>query len=459
MISLSDHFNFRRIFNFVISPMLMMIFISMYGIVDGYFISNYTSLDAYAGVNLIMPIIMVVGGLGFMFGTGGSALSSKLLGEGNKSKANKVFTMMLLIDIIVGVSISIVGFLLIKPIANAMGRITDGSTQGMVEQAIKYGRILSLGQVFFMIQNLFHSYFVVDEKPKLGFLYTLLAGFTNIILDFLFIKIFKWGVVGAAVATISGYIVGSVFPLIHFIKNKNGNINLEKTKIEFKVIKQSCFNGSSEFVNNISSSIVGLVFNIQLLKYYGQDGISAYGTLMYVSFIFVAIFIGYSIGMAPIIGFNYGAQNKKELRNVLLRSIVIISFFAVVMLVLGELLGPQFSKLYIKNDEELLNLTIFAFRIFSIHFLFCGFTIFLSSFFTALNNGLISAVISFMRTIVFQITFVIVIPLIFGKEGIWWSIIICEFLALVLAFIFLFVYNKKYGYFKSIKEESVSENA
>lgn len=445
-ISLSDHFSFRKILKFTISPILMMIFISIYGVVDGFFISNYASLDAYAGVNVIFPIIMVIGGLGFMFGTGGSALSSKLLGEQDRDGANAVFTMMIKTVIIIGVIVSIVGCLFIKPIAVALGNINEDTTDAMVEEAIKYGRILSLGQVFFMLQNLFHSYFVVDEKPQLGFRYTIFAGITNIVFDALFIAVFGWGVVGAAIATVMGYMVGSIFPFIHFIKNKNGNIRLVKTKLKLKPIMQSCFNGCSEFVSNISSSIVGMVFNIQLLKYYGQNGVSAYGTLMYVSFMFVAIFIGFAIGMAPVIGYNYGANNKKELKNVLLKMIVIILITSGLMVLLSEFVGPQFAKLYLRADQELLDLAVFAFKIYSLHFIFCGFAIFLSSFFTALNNGVISAIISFIRTLICQILFVITLPLIIGPQGIWWSIVVAEFFACLLAFIFLFAKKKKYGY-------------
>lgn len=451
-VSLSDHYSYKNIFRMTISPVLMMIFTSLYSVVDGYFVSNYAGLDAYAGVNLIFPVIMIVGGIGFMFGTGGSALSSKLLGEGNRDKANKVFTMMLLIVLIFGVTIGFFIFLLIKPIATALGTITNGTTQGMVDEAIKYGRLLALGQVFFMTQNLFHSYFIVDEKPKLGFFYTILAGLTNIVLDFLFIKVLQLGIIGAALATILGYIVGSVFPLIHFIRNKEGNIMLAKTKLEARPILQSAFNGSSEFVNSISSSIVGMVFNIQLLRFFGQRGVSAYGTLMYVSFMFVAIFIGYSIGMGPVVGYNYGANNKKELSNVLRKSLIIISIASIAMLIIGELLGPVFARLYIKEDQELLDLAIHAFRIYSIHFLFCGLSIYIASFFTALNNGLISAIVSFLRTLVLHIGFVLVLPIFMGGEGIWWSIIASELLTSIIAVLFLVGKRNKYGYFDSFKK-------
>jgi len=445
-ILLSDHFTYKRILRFAFSPILMMVFTSLYGIVDGFFISNYAGLDEYAGVNLIMPIIMIIGGIGFMFGSGGSALCGKLLGEKKKEEANKVFGMIILITIIVGLVTSLTMFFFIKPICEKMGSITSGSNNNMVKYATVYGRILILGQVFFMLQGVFHGYLILDEKPRLAFIFTLISGLSNMILDLLFVGIFKWGVSGASVATILGYIISTLCSLTYFIRKKDGNINLKITKLELKPIMQCCFNGSSEFVNNISSSITGLIFNIQLLKYYGQNGISAYGTIMYVCFIFVAVSIGFSISLAPVISYNYGAKNNKELSNVLNKSLVITLILSLLMFISSELLGPLFAKLYLGKDEILLSLTKLAFKIVSIEFLFCGFSIFISSFFTALNNGLISALISFLRTLVIQVSFVFILPLLIGSKGIWWSIVVAEFVAWLLSFMFLFIYKTKYNY-------------
>lgn len=449
-IKLSDHFDIKRIFKFTLSPILMMVFTSLYGIVDGFFVSNYASDSAYAGVNVIMPVIMVIGGIGFMFGTGGSALTSMYLGQKDQEKANKSFTVIFKMILIVGIIFSLIGFIFTEPIAIWLGSIGT-NTEGMVEEAIKYGRILSLSQVFFMLQTSFQSYLVVDEKPKLGFSATLWAGLANMILDALFIGVFRWGSIGAAVATMIGQIIGGLIPLIHFLRGKNCVIKFVKTKLDFKMIGQACFNGSSEFVNNISSSIVGFVYNIQLLKYYDAAGVSAYGTIMYVSFIFISIYIGYAIGMAPVIGYNYGANNKKEMKNVLLKSLGIISIFSVVMLLASEFLGPLFSMAYMHDYPDVLEITIKAFKIYSFVFLICGFNIYISSFFTALNNGLISAILSFLRTLVFQVGFLILLPLVIGKEGIWWCSLLSDICALILSFIFLFANAKKYGYFD--KEE------
>ena len=445
-VKLSDHFTYSKIFKAVIAPILMMIFTSIYGVVDGIFVSNFAQDGAFAGLNLIYPVIMIVGGVGFMIGTGGSALVSKLLGEQEKERANQVFSMMVIFTAIFGAIISVIGSLLIKPIALALASVGEGNTENMIKYAIIYGRILMLGQVTFMLQNLFQSFFVVAEKPQLGFIYTVSAGVTNIILDALFIAVFKWGIVGAALATIAGQIVGGFFPLIYFIKRKDGLIHLVKTKLELKPILKSLGNGSSEFVNSVSSSIVGMVYNIQLLRYLGEEGVSAYGIIMYVQFIFVAIYVGYAIGTAPIIGYNYGAQNHKELKNVLKKSMIILSTLGVIMLTLAEVFAKPLCSIFASMNPSLLQTTINGMRIYSIGFLMCGVSIFISSFFTALNNGLVSAIISMLRTLLFQLVCVIVLPLILKENGIWLSVVISEVLALILCLTFLMANKKRYNY-------------
>ena len=446
MAHLSDHFTYKKIFRITIAPILMMIFISLYTVVDGLFIANFVGTDAYAGVNLIFPLIMIIGGVGFMFGTGGSALAGKLLGEGKNKEASQVFSMLLAFTLIVGIIISIGGYFLIEVFARGMAKISQDSTEGMVKEAITYGRVLILGQAIFMIQNYFQSFLLVDENSRLGFIATLFAGITNVVFDFVFIVLCKWGVIGAAVATIAGYCVGSLIPLIHFIKNSKGLIRLTITKLKAKPILRSCFNGSSEFVGNISGSIVGIVFNIQLLKYLGQNGVAAYGTIMYVSFIFIAMFIGYSIGVAPIISYNYGAKNQAELKNVLKKSIIIITIAEIFMVVFCFLCARPLSSLFSSGNLELQEMSIKALRIYSLSFLFSGICMYISSFFTALNNGLLSAIVAFMRSLVFQIAFVLVFPLIFGSSGIWWAIIGADAASFILAEFFVIKKKKAYGY-------------
>ena len=445
-VALSDHFTFKKIARISLSPILMMIFTSLYTIVDGIFVSNFASPEAFAGLNLIWPTIMIVAGVGFMLGTGGTALVSKLLGEQKRDEANRVFSLIIYATFIIGVVLSVVGFLCVRPIAEAMGRLSKNASDKMVEQAVIYGRILMSAQSMFMLQNAFQSFFVTAERPGKGFLFTLFAGITNMILDALFIGLAGWGVVGAALATIGGYIVGGVGPLLYFIFKKDLNIRLGKTSFMLRPLLRSMGNGISEFISNISSSIVGLIYNMQLLRYFGQEGVSAYGIVMYVGFVFVAMFIGYSIALAPVIGYHYGAKNTKEVQNVLNKSLMIIGISGVLMFGLSLLMAKHFSMIFASNNPRLLEIATDAMRIYSLTYLFSGFSMYLSSYFTALNNGLISGLISSIRTLVLQIACVFIFPLILDGNGIFFASVFAEVGSVILSFTFLLVYRKKYGY-------------
>ena len=445
-VHLSDHFTYKKIFKITIFPIIMMIFTSLYSIVDGIFISNFANESSFAAVNLVMPFIMIVGTIGFMMGTGGMAYVAKLLGEKNQKKANQAFSLIVYATIVIGIIVSIICFFFIDPIVRAMGNINANTSEEMVNEAIIYGRILIASSVLFMLQNLFHSFFLVAEKSRRGFIVTLAAGITNIILDALFIGVFKWGVVGAAIATASGYFVAAAYSIIYFRFKKNLIINLGKTKFNAKIVLRSLYNGLSEFVSNISFNVAAIVYNIQLLRLLGENGVSAYGIIMYVSFIFVAIFIGYSIGISPVIGYNYGANNSQELKNVLKKSLIIIIITGIVMTVVSELSARLFSSIFANGNKELLNISTDAMRIFSTAYVITGFAIFISSFFTALNNGTVSAIISLLRTLVFQIAFVLLLPLIFGDVGIWLARPITEVASVIISIIFLIVNKRKYNY-------------
>ncbi len=445
-VHLSDHFTYKKIFKITIFPIIMMIFTSLYSIVDGIFISNFANESSFAAVNLVMPFIMIVGTIGFMMGTGGMAYVAKLLGEKNQKKANQAFSLIVYATIVIGIIVSIICFFFIDPIVRAMGNINANTSEEMGNEAIIYGRILIASSVLFMLQNLFHSFFLVAEKSRRGFIVTLAAGITNIILDALFIGVFKWGVVGAAIATASGYFVAAAYSIIYFRFKKNLIINLGKTKFNAKIVLRSLYNGLSEFVSNISFNVAAIVYNIQLLRLLGENGVSAYGIIMYVSFIFVAIFIGYSIGISPVIGYNYGANNSQELKNVLKRSFIIIIITGIVMTVVSELSARLFSSIFANGNEELLNISTDAMRIFSTAYIITGFAIFISSFFTALNNGTVSAIISLLRTLVLQIAFVLLLPLIFGDVGIWLARPITEVASVIISIIFLIVNKSKYNY-------------
>lgn len=446
-IHLSDHFTFKKILRFTISPILMMLFTSIYGVVDGFFISNYVGSSAFAGVNLIYPIIMIVASLGFMFGAGGSALVSKKLGEGNKDGANKTFSLVTIATFLVGVLMTFVFFFLVKPISKGFALINSTeTTETMIDMATLYGQIMIGGISLFVMQGYFHPFFSVNEKSHIGFIFTLASGLTNMLFDFLFIGVFKWSVIGAASASLSGMLISAVGPLLYFRFGKNNLIRLGKPYWNFKDVLKSAANGSSEFVSNVSGSIVTILFNIQLLKYIGEAGVSAYGIIAYVCFIFFAIFIGYSVGVAPIIAYNYGSGNKKELTNVLAKSSLIVIITGISMTLLSIALAYPLSYFFASYDEGLLNLTVRAMRIYSICYLLAGISIFGSSFFTALNNGLISALISVLRTLLFQSGSVLLLPLIMGVDGIWTSIIFAELMSTILTIVFVIILRKKYGY-------------
>lgn len=440
-IQLSDHFTYKKLLRFVTAPILMMIFTSVYGVIDGLFISNYVGYTAFAAVNLIMPVLMIMGSIGFMIGTGGTAIVSKLLGEGDKENAKRYFTLFIVVTVIGGVVFAGVGEGLMDYIPKWLK-----ADEEMYPYCVLYGRIIMGAIPFFMLQNVFQAFFSTAEKPMLGFIVTAAAGCSNILLDGVLVGALNTGVWGAALATAVSQIVGSVIPIIYFACKNNSLLRFCKPKFNGKVLLHACTNGSSEFVNNISSSVVSIVFNYQLMRLVGKTGVSAYGVLMYVNFIYIAIFIGYSIGTAPLIGFNHGAGNRDELKNIFKKSMVMVAVFGVLMTALAIGLAKPVSKLFVGGDPELYKMTVNAFYICSFLFLFAGFSIFLSSTFTAFGNGLVSALISFMRTILFQTVAVLILPIFFGLTGVWVSTLLSDVLAMITSFIFAIALRKKYGY-------------
>lgn len=424
-IKLSDHFSYGKLIKFTLPTIIMMIFTSIYGVVDGVFVSNFVGSDAFAAVNLIMPVVMILGSVGFMIGTGGSAIVSKTLGEGKKEKAREYFSMLIYLCIVSGVALSAIGIIFIHPIAAALG--ARGS---IADDCVIYGRTL----------------LVVAEKPKLGLGVSLLAGFTNMFLDFLFIYVLNLGIFGAALATGISQIVGSVIPIIYFLSDKSDVLKLQKARFNKDIIIKTCINGSSEMVTNMSMSLVNMLYNMQLMKYIGTNGVVAYGIIMYVGFIFSGTYLGYAVGSAPVISYHYGSGNKKELKNLFRKSIVLIIVASLVMTGLAEVLAKYLAGIFVSYDNELLELTTLAIRIYSVAYLFNGLNIFTSSFFTALNNGAVSAAVSFLRMFVFQIAMIMILPLILGINGIWMAVIAAELLALFVSLIFIIISRKKYGY-------------
>lgn len=440
-IQLSDHFSYSKLIKFTLPTIAMMIFTSIYGVVDGVFVSNCVGSDAFAAVNLIMPIIMILGSVGFMIGTGGSAIVSKTLGEGKKEKANEYFSMLVYLCVVSGVILSVIGIIFTGPIAVLLG--AKGS---IAKDCVTYGRTVFFMLTGLFLQNAFQSFLVVAEKPKLGLFVTVLAGFTNMFLDFLFVYVLRFGVFGAALATGISQFVGSVIPIIYFAGGKNNVLKLTKCRFNKDIIIKTCINGSSEMVTNMSMSLVNILYNMQLMKYIGTNGVVAYGIIMYVGFIFVGTYMGYAVGSAPVISYHYGAGNKDELKNLFKRSLTIIIVSSVVMTLIAEIIAGYLAGIFVSYDNNLLELTTEAIRIYAVSYLISGVNIFASSFFTALNNGVVSAVISFMRMFVFQIVMILFLPVVLGISGIWTAVIAAEVLSVVISVMFLVKNRKKYSY-------------
>lgn len=440
-IQLSEHFTYKKLLRFVLPSIVMMIFTSIYGVVDGLFVSNYVGKTAFAAVNLIMPFLMAISALGFMIGTGGSAIVAKTLGEGKKEQANEYFSMLVYLTLIGGIVLSALGILFSPLIARGLG--ADGA---LLTNCVLYARITLLSMPAFMLQNVFQSFFVTAEKPKLGLGVIVIAGVTNMVLDFLLVGVFQIGLAGAAFATVTSECIGGLFPILYFARKNSSLLKLGRTHFNGKIFLCACGNGSSELMTNLSSSIVNSLYNIQLMNLAGENGVAAFGTIMYVNFIFIAIFLGYSIGSAPLVSYHYGAGNHDELKNLFQKSLRLIGIWGLMLFILAQLIARPLAAIFVGYDADLFSMTQNGFRIYCIAYLINGFNIYGSSFFTALNNGLISAAISFLRTLVFQLAAVLLLPLLLGINGIWSAVAVAELLTLGLTVTFFVRKRKKYHY-------------
>ncbi len=440
-IKISDHFTYKKLFKFVLPSIIMMMFTSIYGVVDGLFVSNCVGDTAFASINLIMPFVMILGGMGFMVGAGGTALVAKTLGEGDRERANKYFSIMVQLTVLMGVILTVIGVVFIRPISYFLG-----ATDGMIDDCVVYGRIVISFTTAFMLQNVFQSFLIAAEKPKLGLYATLGAGISNMVLDALFIAFFDMGVKGAALATGISQCVGGILPLIYFVRKNSSILRFKFTPFKLSPIIKACANGSSELMNNISMSVVSMLYNFQLMSYIGENGVSAYGVLMYVQFLFISVYIGYSIGIAPIIGYNYGAESHSEMKNIFKKSVIFMGAAGIVLTGLALALSGVVAKMFVGYNAELYELTVKAFIMFAPAFLVSGFNIFSSGLFTSLNNGVVSAVIAFLRTLVFQSASILILPSLIGEDGIWLSIIVAEVFAFMVSAAFVIGKRKRYHY-------------
>ena len=440
-IQLSEHFTYSKLLRFTFPSIIMMIFTSIYSVIDGLFVSNFAGKTALAAINIIYPFIMAVGALGFMMGTGGSALVGRLLGEGEKEKANKTFSLIVYTTAIAGILLSALAFLLVPTVSRLFG-----ASGQLLDYCILYGRICFLSMPCFMLQNVFQCFFITAEKPRLGLDVVLSAGITNMVLDFLFVAVFGLGLKGAAIATVCGEIIGGLVPILYFAERNHSLLRLGRTSFDAGSILKTCTNGSSELMTELSSSVVTVLYNTQLMKIAGENGVAAYSTIMYVNFIFVAIFLGYSLGSAPIISFHYGAGNHDELKNMRKKSLRLIAVWGIGMTIISHIFALPFARFFVGYDSELLAMTIHGFRIYAFVYLLNGFNIFGSSFFTALNNGMVSATISFLRTLVFEVICILLLPVYFGIDGIWSAVLVAEALALCVTSFFLITKRSRYHY-------------
>lgn len=440
-IKLSDHFSYGRLLRFTLPSIIMMVISSIYSVVDGLFVSNLVGDLALSSVNIVFPVAMIVGSFGFMLGTGGSAIVARTMGEGDQPLANRYFSMIIYAVVVLGAVLSTVCVIYMEPIARFAG-----ASDALIGDCVVYGRILLAGSVPFMLQTSFQSFFVVAEKPHLGLALSIAAGVTNMVMDYVLIAVCDLGVAGAAIATVMGYCVGGVLPLLYFLRPKREGIRLTRTRFYGKQLLNACTNGSSELMSNISSSIVGILYNIQLMRLIGEQGVAAYSVMMYVDFVFVATFLGFSIGSAPIVSYHYGAGNHPELKNVFRKSMTVILCTSVAMVILSELLSRPLSSAFVGYNAELLEMTVHGFRLFALCYLFCGINIYASSFFTALCNGALSALISFLRSLLLRGGMVLLMPILFGLDGIWTAVIAAEGLGAVVSLGLLYAKRRKYQY-------------
>ena len=440
-IQLSEHFNYGKLIRFTLPTIIMMIFSLIYGVIDGAFVSNGVGSDAFAAVNLIMPVLMILGSIGYMIGTGGSALVSKTIGEGDTKKANEYFSMMVYLLIIIGIVLTIIGTPLVSKIARLLG-----ADNVLIEDCVTYGGTLFIFLTPFLLQNCFQSFVVVAETPLFGLLVSIVSGLVNITLDFIFMYNFGLGVFGAALSTGISQIFGGIVPLIYFMRKNKTKLRLTKAKFEWKPIKGACINGVSEMVSNLSTSLVNMLYNVQLMKYAGPDGVVAYGIIMYISFIFSGTYLGFAIGTAPVISYHYGAEDHKELKNLLIKCARLIIIVSLLMTGIAEVASKLLASIFVSYDDALLEITTRAIRIFSLSYIISGFNIFSSSFFTALHNGPISTAISFLRTLFFQIAFILILPLIWGIDGIWSAVVLAELVTLLFSAGFLVANRNRYKY-------------
>lgn len=439
--ALSKKFNIKEIFKFTIPSVIMMMFFSLYTIIDGIFISNYVGTIALGALNIIFPFQCLCIGLAIMIATGGSAIVARYLGENENEKAKSLFTLFVCFEIFVALLMSLIGLIFQEQIVFLLG-----ASDIQKPYALEYFRIYVSMLPFIFLQNAFQTLFVTAGHPKLGLFLIILAGITNITLDFVFLDLFSMGITGAALGTVIACMIPSVTGLIYFSFNRKGSLYFVKFSVDFRSISASMLNGSSEMITNLANAITTFLFNMQCMRFYSEDGVAAITIILYFQFLISAIYFGYSTGIAPVISYKYGSNDRKQLKYIFSRSLMIIIGISIIAFTSSFVLIYPVTSLFASDNNNVYNIVINNYKYYAPSLLIFGISVFASSFFTALGNGIISGIISFSRTFLFLSLSLILLPLIFNEIGIWLSVPVAEVIGILVAGTCLFKFKAKYLY-------------
>lgn len=438
--TIAKKFNLLSLLKFTVPAIIMMLFMSLYTIVDGIFISRFIGTTALSGLNIVYPFISFIHAVAIMFAAGGSAIIAIKMGEGKNDEARSAFSLIVYTGIFLGICISILGNVFIHEIIRFLG-----ASPVLERYSYDYLKIIISFTPFFILQILFQTFFITAGKPELGLRMTIVSGITNAVLDYIFMKTFGMGMAGAALATVSGYFIIAMFGIVYFLKKRN-NLYFVKVKMKWEIIKDSCINGSSEMVTDISSGVVTFLFNIVMMKYMGEKGVAAITIILYSQFVFIAVYLGFSMGTAPIISYNYGNQNKAQLKRIFKICSKLIMSSSIGVFILSLIFARYIVGFFAPEGTEVYAIAKKGFSLFAIGYLFAGYNIFSSSLFTALSNGKISAIISFMRTLVFIVLGIFFLPMVFKVNGIWLAVPFAEILSILVSMYFIKRERNNYGY-------------
>lgn len=438
--SIAQKFNVFTLLKFAFPTMVMMVFMSLYTIVDGIFVSRLVGSNALSAVNIVYPVISLLIACGIMLSTGGSAIVARQMGEKREQEARENFSMLAVVSVLTGIVILVLGLMFLEPIC----RILGGTPVLLEDCKIYLGVLLGFGPLT-MLQMLFQTFFVTAGKPGLGLGLTLTGGVVNMVLDYVFMGPMQMGVLGAALATGLGQAIMAVAGVVYFLKVK-GNLYFVKPVFRGNILLQSCGNGSSEMVSNLSTAVVTFLFNITMLKLAGEDGVAAITIVLYGQFLFTALYLGFSMGVAPVVSFNYGNQNHAQLKRIYKICIGFILGSSVFILGIALLFSEPIVGIFTGEENHTYELAVEGFFQFSFNYLFAGINIFASALFTSLSNGKISAIISFCRTFVFITVSIVLLPRVMGITGVWLSVPLAELVTLFISITYLKGQKEVYHY-------------